>query len=164
MAPGRHRCGVCVSRGRAQHNHQTVLWDVFICLLFLNSSFHLNTNGKCFWSATVLRTRHLIPFPEGSRQNWVSPYRPIRSVFKANLGPYFAKALLKCILHPIPTSHHLKLHHRLGPSPPRRTFASNQAVGPAANFTRRGPGPGAHDSSESVWLTLVPQLTGLTVM
>lgn len=111
-----------------------------------------------------LRTRHLIPFPEGSRQNWVSPYRPIRSVFKANLGPYFAKALLKCILHPIPTSHHLKLHHRLGPSPPRRTFASNQAVGPAANFTRRGPGPGAHDSSESVWLTLVPQLTGLTVM
>lgn len=65
------------------------------CHLFLNSLFHLNTNGKCFRSVTGSETRNLIPCLKGFRQKQVSPYQFTRSVFKSNIGPYFIKRLLK---------------------------------------------------------------------
>lgn len=91
-----------------------------ICLLFPNSLFLLRTNGKALEMLQFLRTTSLIPVLEGLRQNWVSPYQPIRSVFKTDRSYFILSTLSeKFILLARPQ---LKLHHTPGPHPSRSTW------------------------------------------
>lgn len=76
-----------------------------------------------------LRTTSLIPVLEGLRQNWVSPYQPIRSVFKADRSYSILSTLPeKFILHLLLARPQLKLHHTPGPRLPRSTWNQDHKV------------------------------------
>lgn len=146
MAPGRPRYEVlCILRPSSAQPQECPLGNLNDASYFWILYFILAPIANVSEMSWCLRTRNLICSLKEFRQKQVSPYQFTRSAFKANIGPYFIKWLMKNL------------------------FFTSSLQATTRKYTIGMPGEGQTPSHTRTaralgWLTLTPQLTSQTVM